>query len=127
MPLQRKTPLKSSSTVRRSRIGNPVSTPLKTRRPLQRGGQLRPRSAKQESLYRERRPFVAAFLENRPWCEFPLGCTERAVDVHEVRSRGQGGSILDEENCRSSCRVHNGWAEDHPAEAQAIGWKVMDK
>jgi hypothetical protein len=89
---------------------------------------LRYRSKKQAALYKtERVPLVRELLEERPWCEFPLGCTERSVDIHELLSRGQGGSIVDLPNLRASCRFHNQFAEDHPAEAAAIGWKVMRK
>src|SRR6185312_2068406 len=99
-------------------------TELRRKTPMSRTGRLKPRSAKMAKLYRtERVPLVIEWLERYPWCQFPLGCTERAVDVHEVLARSQGGTIVDPENLRSSCRAHNHWAEDHPAAAEAIGWK----
>lgn len=89
---------------------------------------LRYRSKRQEALYRtERRPLVAEMLAEYPWCQFPLGCDQRSVDIHELKSRAQGGSIIDRANLRASCRLHNQFAEDHPAEAAAIGWKIMRK
>jgi hypothetical protein len=89
---------------------------------------LRARSKKQAALYRDHRvPLVKQLLEERPWREFPLGCNERSVDIHELLSRGQGGSIVDLPNLRASCRLHNQFAEDQPLEAAAIGWKVMRK
>lgn len=97
---------------------------MKPPAPIQRKTRLRSRSAKMARLYRtERVPLVKAMLEARPWCEFPLGCTERSVDVHELLARSAGGSIVDPENLRTSCRAHNHWAEDHPTAAEAIGWK----
>jgi len=99
-----------------------TALPLRTA-PMRRTGRLRPRSAKTARTYVARRALVATLLEQRPWCEFPDGCSERAVDVHELRGRGVGGSMLDLDNCRTSCRFHNGWAEDNPAAAYAIGWK----
>jgi hypothetical protein len=74
-------------------------------------------------LYREERvPLVKRLLEERPRCEFPLGCTARAQGLHELLKRSGGGSIVDEANIATACHFHNGWAEDHPLEAVAIGW-----
>ncbi len=96
---------------------------MKRSRPLSRRTPLRFRSSKRAAVMPARRALVAALLADRPWCQFPLGCDQRAVDVHELRGRGVGGSMLDLDNCRTSCRFHNGWAEDNPAAAYAIDWK----
>jgi hypothetical protein len=93
------------------------------RTPLSRRVALPARSTKRTRILPARRALVASLLTERPWCEFPLGCTERAVDVHELRGRGVGGSMLDLDNCRTSCRFHNGWADDNPVWAYAIDWK----
>lgn len=64
------------------------------------------------------------FLENRPACEFPGGCTERATTVQHLRGR-RGERLLQVEFWAASCWLHNVvWAEDNPALAYASGWKV---
>lgn len=75
---------------------------------------MRHRSAKQEALYRERRPFVEKVLGERPWCEacpvFAAHDGKRtyvrrpACDVHELVRRSQGGSVLDGDNVLAVCR-----------------------
>lgn len=81
---------------------------------------LRPRSLKQARLYQQRRRFVAAFLEAVPICQ---RCNKRrSVDVHEVKTRARGGSILDERNCRALCRECHDWIGTHPTAAEAEGW-----
>lgn len=44
------------------------------------------------------------------------------LDVHEVVSRGRGGSFLDPENCVTLCRRHHDWVGANIAEAEAKGW-----
>ena len=79
---------------------------------------MRPRSKKKEAEYRERRKLVRQLLEERPACE---ACSvfakhdgmvtfhqNRAIDLHEIVRRSQGGSILDESNIITVCRpCHN--------------------
>lgn len=67
-------------------------------------------------------PLVVELLAERPWCEFPGGCTERAVDVHELRKRSQSGSMTDRDNLRTSCRFHNEYAENEPNLCAELGW-----
>ncbi len=75
---------------------------------------IRRRSEKMETLYEERRPFVAKILLERPLCQ---ACKVFAIhdgkttysnhlsrDVHEIVRRSQGGSILDPENVLAVCR-----------------------
>jgi 5-methylcytosine-specific restriction protein A len=72
------------------------------------------------ALYRQRRPLVAAILEERPVCE---RChAARSEDVHELLSRARGGSILDESNLAALCRKCHSWITTHPTEATAEGW-----
>jgi L-lysine 2,3-aminomutase len=90
---------------------------------VKRGGRLLFRSRKQQALYRQRGPFVAAMLEERPWCEirWDSGCEGRAVDVDEILSRAQGGSILDPTNCQTACSYCHRMKHLHPAEAETRG------
>lgn len=72
------------------------------------------RSEKMQALYRQRRPFVAETLSERPWCEAcpvfaahdgKVTYTRRpSTDVHELVRRSQGGSILDSKNVLAVCR-----------------------
>lgn len=92
---------------------------------------MRPRSAKREAEYRARRPLVARLLTERPWCEAcPLWAhhdgkvtyvRQPAVDVHEVLTRGRGGSILDEANCMTVCRACHRRIDAHPLIAEELG------
>lgn len=106
-PPERRTPLKSGSQ-------------LKSNKPLQAKKQLRPRSAKAQKLYREKRvPLVKKVLAERPWCQACAKFAEldglqffrvrASVDLHEIKSRGRTGGIhsdewLDEDNILAVCR-----------------------
>ena len=69
---------------------------------------MRYRSAKKEKEYVERRKLVVRLLEEKPWCEACPVFAEhdekkmykrnQSSDLHELKRRSQGGSILDEEN-----------------------------
>ena len=85
------------------------------RTPLKRGRRPIPaRSAKREAIRDERREFVERILRERPTCQ---GCEvwaehdgvratpRRSVDVHEVKTRARGGSMLDESNVLALCRI----------------------
>lgn len=110
-PLERKTPL------RRSGPALPRSPQGMSR------GKLRFRSEKTARLYAEERvPLVQRLLEERPVCEAHLeGCAGRSTEIHEVKTRGRGGSILDPDNCRALCHPCHSWVTDHPAEAHELG------
>lgn len=59
-------------------------------------------------------------LDSMPMCE---KCwSAYATDLHEVKTRARGGSILDEENIRVLCRPCHSWITEHPAEAKQQGW-----
>ncbi len=117
---------------------------------------IRQRSKKMEALYRKRRPFVAKFLTERPWCQRcsvrrdykvdnPDGTTsfiteypyqefapsrvirQPSTEVHEVVSRARGGDILDPDNCRALCHECHIWITTHPAQATEEGWLKSGK
>jgi hypothetical protein len=86
------------------------------------------RSAKREEIYKLRRPLVQRLLSERRWCEAcsifavvdgkALYTIIESVDVHEVISRGRGGSILDEANLLCVCRPCHQRITTHPAEGE---------
>lgn len=92
---------------------------------------MRYRSKKQEALYQKRRPLVAKLLEERPWCEAcppyaffdekAIYNRRQSVDVHELKNRSQGGSILDERNLLTVCRPCHTRITNKPAEAERLG------
>lgn len=75
---------------------------------------LRRRSRKRERLYATfRTPLVAALLADNPLCQ---RChTAYATDVHEIKTRARGGSILDPDNLALLCRPCHSWITTHPA------------
>lgn len=123
MALQRKQGLRRSS-------GLASSKGLK-RTEMKRGTKRIPaRSSKMEKIYRERRPLVARMLKENEWCEQCIKiqkidpehrCGLRTVDVHEILTRGRGGSILSSSNLVAICRPGHDWLGAHPPEAQQIG------
>ena len=96
------------------------------RSPMKRSGRLRPRSKKTERKYVERRKIVSKLLSTRTKCEAGIidVCVGKAVDVHEVKTRGRGGSILDEENLRCLCRPCHQYVTEHTKEAHELGLVV---
>jgi hypothetical protein len=73
-------------------------------------------------VYVERRRLVARVLGERPLCErchFAV-----STEIHEVKSRARGGSILDEANCRALCHVCHQFITEHPRQAEAEGFSV---
>lgn len=94
------------------------------------------------ATYRERRKIVAEMLDNSGgdvWCEVVLlihrvdpshRCGLRCVDVHEIKTRGRGGSIVNRPNLLPTCRPCHNWIGDHPKEAQELGltvWSWQDE
>lgn len=112
---------------------------LERKKPLQRksglssSGKLRPRSKKMEAIYRERRVLVTEMLDNAGgdnWCQVVLlihtvdpahRCGLYVADVHELRSRGRGGSILDRVNCTAICRPCHDWIGRNVELAERLG------
>ncbi len=92
---------------------------------------MRYRSAKQEKLYRERRPLVEKLLSERPGCEAcPVYAAKdekvtyvqrRSVDIHEILNRSQGGSILETKNLLAVCRGCHIRITENPREAELLG------
>lgn len=64
---------------------------------------MRHRSPKTARRYTERRKLVAQILEARPVCERCRSAP--STDVHELKTRARGGSILDPGNCVALCRT----------------------
>ena len=85
-------------------------------------------SIKRQKLNRTRRQLLDPLIAEGAPCEVRLeGCTRRATDGHEVKTRARGGSIVEMANicmvCRS-CHLQitrnsgfDGWAVRH-------GWVV---
>lgn len=71
-----------------------------------------------KKLYEERRPIVEELLTKH--CQFP-DCTKPSDDVHEILTRGRGGSIVDRDNLIPLCRAHHEWVTAHPVEAEELG------
>lgn len=89
---------------------------------LQRKTGLRRRSASTAKAYRDlRQPLVISLLAERPWCEVP-SCTARSQDVHEVKTRARGGSILEVSNLRCVCRAHHDEIGTEPPWAYELGF-----
>ena len=92
---------------------------------------MRHRSKKKEAEYRLRRPLVERMLEEQPWCQAcPIFAEHdekvtyvrnRSCDVHELKRRSQGGSILDEDNCITVCRSCHRRIGNYPQLAVDLG------
>jgi len=92
---------------------------------------LRYRSAKKEKEYVERRKLVVRLLEKKPWCEACPVFAEhdekkmykrnKSSDLHELKRRSQGGSILDEENIICVCRPCHTRIGNYPQLAFDLG------
>ena len=89
------------------------------------------RSAKKEKEYVERRKLVVKLLEEKPWCEACPVFAEhdekkmykrnQSSDLHELKRRSQGGSILDEENIICVCRPCHTRIGNYPQLAFDLG------
>lgn len=88
----------------------------------------RPRqvSAKRAVLNVQRRAFARRILEERYECEaaIPAKCWKQATDVHEIKTRARGGSIVDEGNVLALCRPCHSFITDHPSWATEHGFIV---
>jgi hypothetical protein len=92
---------------------------------------LKYRSAKKEKEYVERRKLVVKLLEEKPWCEACPVFAEhdekkmykrnQSSDLHELKRRSQGGSILDEENIICVCRPCHTRIGNYPQLAFDLG------
>lgn len=71
-------------------------------------------------IYVERRKLVALILESFPVC---VRCnTNKSTEVHEIKSRARGGSILEPNNCAALCWKCHHWITTNPKDAHAEGW-----
>lgn len=97
---------------------------IQRKTPMKRSGALRQRSKKMQRMYDEERiPLVKELLEKHPSCAALLkGCTRRATQVHEVKSRGRGGSIVNPENCVTLCDNCHRYITAHPKWAKEQEW-----
>jgi len=77
------------------------------------------RSLKMQRIYRERRVLVAEMLDDAV-CARCDG--QRATEVHELKSRARGGSILDRDNLVALCHDCHFWVTTHPRDAYGTGW-----
>jgi len=92
---------------------------------------VRHRSRKREADYVQRRPLVRRLLTERPWCEAcPVFAAhdqkityvrQPSVDIHEVLTRGRGGSILEEDNLLAVCRGCHRRIGNYPELANELG------
>jgi len=87
---------------------------------------LRRRSDKAVAKDTPRKALVASVLDKRPNCqagakiasvEGVVHCAIRSQDVHEVKTRARGGSILDQSNVLAVCRWCHDWIHGHPKQA----------
>jgi len=87
---------------------------------------LKPISAKRKSQTKARRELIAAVMErDRNSCQARIeGCSHHATDVHELKTRARGGSILEMSNCIALCRSCHSWITEHPAWASAHGFML---
>jgi nitrate/TMAO reductase-like tetraheme cytochrome c subunit len=79
------------------------------------------RSKKRQDYYRNVRiPLVKRLLDENPVC---ARChSQRAVDVHEIKTRARGGSLDDERNLACLCRPCHTVITDNPKRAREEGW-----
>ncbi len=68
----------------------------------------------------ERRKLVAEMLTKHPQC---ARCHyKKSTEVHELKSRARGGSILDPDNCVALCHQCHFWITTNPKDAKQEGW-----
>ena len=83
---------------------------LTTRTPLRRGKPLRQVSRKRARENRQRAAIIDQLWPGRVVQCWRAGCTRLADDVHEILTRGRGGSITDPGNLAPMCRSCHGEA-----------------
>lgn len=106
---------------------------MKRGKPLKRTPLAR-RSKKMQNIYKERVPLVKKLLKERPWCEAcPVFASHDekvayvrrpSVDIHELKRRSQGGSILEESNLLAVCRECHRRIGDNPELAFNLGLSI---
>lgn len=104
-------------------------SPLRRRKPLARGGRLRPVSKRRAAQRDERAALVERVLRRDGTCMArvvgaPGACFGPLVG-HEIVKRSQmRDAHLVESNVIAVCSFHNTWIEDNPPEAKRLGlWR----
>jgi len=86
---------------------------------------INPVSAKRAKLNPIRASFRKRILEERMACEARIrGCTMMPTDVHEIKTRARGGSIIDEHNVLALCRSCHVFITENPGWAVETGFVV---
>lgn len=101
------------------------------RKPSGRRGRVNPVSTKRRLRYPEREHVRLAVIERDRACVAVLaGAPGRCaspdgrrptLEVHEIKTRGRGGSIYTTDNCIAACQRHHDWITEHPSEAHELG------
>lgn len=110
--------------------------PLKAKKRLPQVGKRKKREIDEtQAIRREylRTQFICEIGEAlRAWAPYDKGCKEghdqcliASSCIHERKKRSQGGSLTDPANLMATCVPCNGWVEDHPATAWAMGVWVL--
>lgn len=117
MSLQRRTPLKRTPLKRGATSLQRKAMP-KARKAL-------PAKSKRRRAEAPARAALYDLVRTRdgPTCAWPR-CTRPWVDVHEVYTRGRGGSHIDERVVVGLCREHNTYAGDETRRAECAGCVV---
>lgn len=129
MSLQRRSPMKRTPFARKPAEARHAarSKPLaRGTSVLARAGRLKPRSAKQARVYKDRAELVAAMLAEQPWCliQWDEDCTRRSQDVHEPGMRSRGADICDPDQCVVTCRHCHDQVHANPEVATLMGWLI---
>lgn len=78
----------------------------------------------------EIRPWLVLAMASDPYSPRPdlrygvYGCGGATQGLHERRKRSAGGSLTNRQNLIPACNHCNGWVEDNPLAARAIGLAV---
>lgn len=119
--------MKRSGILRRTPLSRGGSAaPTIPAEPPAKRSTLRPVSKKRQAVNAHRAKVVAHIREFQDWCSRCLQ-TGIGLDAHELRSRGQGGSLIDPENIILLCRGCHSYVTTHPREAAEQGWAISRK
>lgn len=129
-PLVTRKPLAPGGQLARTGSSRSARSSLTASSPGRRGAAarkpLKARSEKTARVYREERvPLTVDMLaENDGQCgiRWDQRCRGQADALHELLSRGRGGSITDRANCVPACDPCNEAVSAHPVEAEARGF-----
>jgi hypothetical protein len=95
------------------------------RSPLQRKSRLRAKSKKRAADHKGRIATLRAEqAEDSPCVARLEGCTRRATDAHEVKTRARGGSISDRLGQVLLCRHCHSAITGNPAWSDRHGWTL---